>query len=297
MPDGLEFTVEPPESVQAERRTTSDAWNFWVFSLRGSASLSAEETNREVEWEGNATGDRVTEGWKLSFGLGVEGQTERFNLDENEPLRTTRRRREFQWFAARSLGPHWSFGADGEVGSSTFGNTSFRTTVGPALEYSVFPYQEYATRQLVAQYQVGVEHTRYNEVTLLGKLRETLPGHQVAMRFDQRQRWGSIEASVEWSQYLHDRSKYRVELNSELSLRIVRGLSVNFSGEASRVRDQLSLPRRSASPEEVLLRLRQLQSGYEVDFRVGVTYSFGSLFNNVVNPRFPRGGGGRRGNF
>jgi hypothetical protein len=55
---------------------------------------------------------------------------------------------------------------------------------------------------------------------------------------------------------------------------------------ASRIRDQLSLPRRSATPEEVLLRLRELQSGYEVSAAFGVTYSFGSLFNNVVNPRF-----------
>jgi hypothetical protein len=59
-------------------------------------------------------------------------------------------------------------------------------------------------------------------------------------------------------------------------------------GNASRIRDQISLPRRGATPEEVLLRLRQLQSGYEVSFSVGLTYSFGSLFNNVVNPRFGR---------
>ena len=36
----------------------------------------------------------------------------------------------------------------------------------------------------------------------------------------------------------------------------------------------------------MLLQLRELQSGYEVSFSVGVSYSFGSLFNNVVNPRF-----------
>jgi len=59
-------------------------------------------------------------------------------------------------------------------------------------------------------------------------------------------------------------------------------------GSASRVRDQLSLPRRDADPEEILLRLRQLQSGYEVSFSVGLTYTFGSIFNNIVNPRFGR---------
>jgi hypothetical protein len=37
-----------------------------------------------------------------------------------------------------------------------------------------------------------------------------------------------------------------------------------------------------------MLRLRELQSSYELRFSAGVSYSFGSLFNNVVNPRFGR---------
>ena len=78
-------------------------------------------------------------------------------------------------------------------------------------------------------------------------------------------------------------------MDGELSFRITRGLSLSLNGNASRIRDQISLPRRGATPEEVFLRIRELQSGYEVGFSIGLTYSFGSLFNNVVNPRF--GGG------
>jgi hypothetical protein len=73
-------------------------------------------------------------------------------------------------------------------------------------------------------------------------------------------------------------------------------LSVEVEGAASRIRDQLSLPRRGADPEEILLRLRELQSGYEVSLRVGFNYTFGSIFNNIVNPRFGGGGGGVGGN-
>jgi hypothetical protein len=91
---------------------------------------------------------------------------------------------------------------------------------------------------------------------------------------------------VEFSQYLHDLSKYRLETNGEVSLRIARGLSVSAELRASRIRDQISLPRRGATPEEILLRLRQLQSGYEYDFGIGVTYTFGSIFSAIVNPRF-----------
>ena len=58
--------------------------------------------------------------------------------------------------------------------------------------------------------------------------------------------------------------------------------------DASRIRDQLFLPLRGATPEEVLLRLRRLQSGYEYGFRFGLTYTFGSIFSSIVNPRFGR---------
>ena len=71
-----------------------------------------------------------------------------------------------------------------------------------------------------------------------------------------------------------------------MSVRIARGLSVSAEIDASRIRDQITLPSRGATPEEVLLRLRRLRSGYEYDFQVSLTYTFGSIFSSVVNPRF-----------
>ena len=251
--------------------------------------MDEDENTREVNWDVGLSGDRVTENWKFSIGASIDLERETFNRieeDDEQPFSVTRRERELNWFAAKSLGPHWSVGLDGEMQSSTFGNTRFSGRMAPTVEFSVFPYQDYATRQLVVQYEAGVEHARYNEITIFGKLRETLWRHELSASFDQRQPWGSVDARLEWSQYLHDRTKYRLEADGEISFRIVRGLSVDFEGSASRIRDQLSLPRKDATPEEILLRLRELQSGYEFSLSVGFTYSFGSIFNNVVNPRF-----------
>jgi hypothetical protein len=287
LPAGLDVTVRPPDGGAPPQTTASDRWNLWVFSIGAGANLDAEETNREAQWNLNLTADRVTDGWKMAVGARFDEERETFDLDEeNDPLEVRRTERSAEWFVARSFGPHWSVGLDGEVESSTFDNISFSMNSAPAVEYSVFPYEQYATRQLVLQYQLGVEHSNYSEITLFDRLEETRARHELSANLDQRQPWGSMEAGVEWSQYLHDRSKYRLEIDGELSLRIVRGLSVDVDVRASRIRDQLSLPRRTATAEEVLLRLRELQSGYEVNFSVGVTYSFGSLFNNVVNPRF-----------
>jgi hypothetical protein len=226
----------------------------------------------------------------------IDRQYEQFDLDEDEPLEAVQREQSVDFFLAKSLGPHWSFGIDGRADTSTFDNTRFRLQAAPAVEYSFFPYSEYATRQFRIDYQAGIELAKYNEVTLFGTLEETLWRHELSATIDQRQPWGSVQVSAEWSQYLHDASLYRLEVGGDVSLRITRGLEVELDGSASRIRDQISLPRRDATPEEVLLRLRELQSGYDLQFSFGLSYRFGSIFNNIVNPRFGGNGGGGGGN-
>ena len=288
LPEDLRVNVDAP-AVQAAPMVR-DPWNYWVFQLGGQASLQSEESNREEAWEVEVTADRVTDEWRISFGGQIDTQTETFNLDEEdeEPFKVVRRERRADWFLAKALGSHWSLGLDGDAESSTFGNVKFRIEMLPAIEFNVFPYEQYASRQLRFEYGLGVQHARYNEVTLFGRLRETRPRHELSVTLDQREPWGTLQSSVEWSQYLHDLRRSRLEFEGEVNLRIIRGLALEIEGQASRIRDQLSLPRRGATPEEVLLRVRELQSGHDVRLSVGVTYSFGSIFNNIVNPRFGR---------
>jgi hypothetical protein len=276
------------ERTDEQRRPADDPWKSWVFSIRGSADFNIEETQRDRSWDIEAGADRITEAWKITIGVGFNKEIEEFDLDEDEPLKAVRHDREGNWFIAKSFGPHWSFGVDGEVESSTFGNTKFAWQTAPAIEYSVFPYTEYARRQLRLAYAVGVAHARYNEITLYDKLDETHPIQEAEIAFERQEPWGSIDVNVGFRQFLHDMTKYRLEAGGELSWRITRGLSINMDGSISRVRDQLSLPRRDATQEEVLLRLRELQSAYEINFDIGFTYSFGALYNNIVNPRFGR---------
>lgn len=287
LPAGLELSIEPKEA-EGGPQPASDPWNLWVYRLGAGGSYQAEESTRETEWRLNASADRVTEAWKISFGADLEKNTQRFNLDddEDEPFKVSRDSSELESFVAKSFGPHWSIGLDTGVAASDFGNTKLSARVMPAIEFSVFPYREYATRQLVLQYKAGARHARYNEITLFGKVRETVGQHELSADFDQKTKWGSMEFGLELSQYLHDTKLYRLEAQTDLSFRITRGLSLTIEAQASRIRDQISLPLRGATPEEVLLRLRELQSSYQLEFSFGISYSFGSLFNNVVNPRF-----------
>jgi len=287
--DGVKggLTVEVEQTAQpGQAGPVTDPWNFWVMSLQGSVAMAGEESSRQLDLEAQLGADRITDEWKITTGLEIEYRREDFDLDEDEPLRAERNQREFDALVARSLNDHWSLGGRTRIDSSTFENIAIRTFTGPAIEYNLFPYSQYTRRQLRIGYAVGPYYARYREETLLFKMSDKMAQQQASVTLDQREPWGSLQAEVEYSTFLPDASLYRIQLEADVNVRLARGLSLSIEGSTSRIRDQLSIPRRGVTPEEVLLRLRRLRSGYEYDLQIGLTYTFGSIFNTIVNPRF-----------
>lgn len=273
-------------AADAAAAPTRDTWNHWVFSVQGSGELSGEESSRSRELGARVSADRVTPNWKITLGAEFDHEMEEFDLDEDDPVEVERSEREFNFLAVKALGEHWSVGTLAEIESSTFDNIRLSVAAAPAIEFNVFPYAAYTRRQLRALYAIGGKSFRYNEPTLFQKTAETRPIHELSLTFEQRERWGTLEARGQWSQYLHQFDKSRFEVEGDVAVRVARGLSIGAELNASRIRDQISLPARGASPEEILLRLRQLRSGYEYNFGINITYSFGSIFSSIVNPRF-----------
>jgi len=281
------LTVAVEQAAQpGQSGPITDPWNFWVMSVQGSVAMSGEESSRELDLSADFGADRITEDWKITMGAEIEFSREDFDLDEDEPLRAERKERDFDGLLARSLNDHWSFGGRASIDSSTFDNTALRTFIGPAIEYNFFPYSQYTRRQLRIGYAAGPYYARYREETLFFKLTDRMTQQQASVTIDQREPWGSLQAEVEYSTFLPDASLYRVQLEGDVNVRLARGLSLSVEGTTSRLRDQLSIPRRGVTAEEVLLRLRRLRSGYEYNLRIGLTYTFGSIFNTIVNPRF-----------
>jgi hypothetical protein len=158
--------------------------------------------------------------------------------------------------------------------------------VFPGIEFDVFPYSESSRRSLTFRYEVGVESFHYEEETIFGKLEETLPAQEIEVTFDVEQPWGDSRIRASFDTFLNDFSKNSTSIFGNLSFRVIRGLSININASASLIRDQIYLAEEDLTDEEILLERRQLatDSRYRVSF--GFSYTFGSIFNNVVNPRF-----------
>lgn len=267
-----------------------DPWNAWVFEIGLDGSLQREERQTELQSEASFSATRITPAWK--FGITAEGEFDRERFEFEDGV-TTSRRESYEGGAVlvRSMGPHWGAGIEGAMSSSTFDNTRLALRVAPAIEYSFWPYDEATSRQLTLQYSVGVSSFDYREETVFGRWGETRPTQSLLLGYDTRQQWGSADATLEVANFPDDFSQYRVAFDGDLEFRLVRGLSLELEGTVSLIRDQLSIARRDATEEEVLLELRALSTNYRHELSLGLRYAFGSIFNSVVNPRFGSGPG------
>jgi hypothetical protein len=191
----------------------------------------------------------------------------------------------------KSLSQHWSAGIVGNASSSTFLNYDLRVRIAPGLEYDFFPYSQSTRRMLTLQYTLGVDSHNYREETIFGKTKERLFEQKLTTSLSRRQPWGTASGSVDLAQYLNDPHKYSISAFGATNVRLFKGFSFNLFTQLSRTRDQVYLPRGEATTEEILVRQRQLATGYQYFVNFGISYSFGSIFNNIVNPRFGGGGG------
>ena len=263
-----------------------DPWHYWVFRVGMSTDKYGERTQSSGYYSGNVSANRTTEDWKIRVSGYKSGNKSRFMVSDEETVHTKEGDWSLDSLVVKSLGPHWSAGFTTSLTSSTYSNQHRVANFNPAIEYDVFPYSESSQRSLTIQYAAGPAHYEYAEITIYGKLFETMPRHSLTASLGLRQPWGTAGASAVFSQTVNEPVFNRLTLNGSFNVRIFRGLTVNASGSFARIRDQFYLEQSTATEEEILLRLRQLATGHRYSVNFGMTYSFGSLSNATVNPRF-----------
>ena len=283
----FEITM-PKVDAEAPAAAVKDPWNAWVFSLNTNGHMSGEASSKFASYRFGASASRVTEAWKWSFNGNWNRNTNEFEISETEKVESLSSSWSANGIAVKSLGPKWSAAARYSVSGSTFSNYDYNARVMAGIEYDIFPYAEQTRRSLTFSYMVGVAHYNFDEVTIFDKLTDTNPEHSFLAALGLRQKWGSVGFQSSFTQHLDDMSKNRFNIYGDADVRLFKGFSFNIFGDYSRIRDQINLRKGDIPEEEVLLRLRQLATGYQYFMGFGVSYRFGSIFNNVVNPRFNR---------
>ena len=291
--DRIEISHRPAVGErQLGAQPEDDPWNFWVFRTRLNTRVEGEDLKMSKSFGGSISANRTTDAWKMNFGVNIDYDEDTFELSDGRKLKDVSRNNAVTARVIKTVGEHMGVGFGGSAVTTTFRNQDLTWRVAPAFQFNVFPYSESTRRELTVTYAVGYNSFNYTEATIFDKIEETRINHNVLVSLDTNQPWGEAGFTYEFSQFLDEPSQSRQVVFGNVEYRIFRGFFINAFGSVSLVRDQIFLERGGVTDEEILLRRRQLATDSEYRFRIGITYAFGSIYNNVVNSRFAGSSGG-----
>ncbi|MDP9145099.1 MAG: hypothetical protein M3N43_10465, partial [Actinomycetota bacterium] len=279
----------PDDAARVGAIPAHDPWNNWVFQVGGNGAFEGESQSSSSEFQGFVSAERITDAWKIDLYASGTSERNRFTLSDSTEITRTAREAFTNLLVGRSLGDRTSIGLQASLQNSSRNNLDLVLRTSAVIEFSLYPYRESTRRLITLMYGAGLYAANYDEETVFSRLQETRPRHFAVLSLDLVQPWGQAEFELEAQSYLDGFARNRLGVSGELELRVTRGLSFDVEARYSRVRDQLSLARGDASDDEILLELRQLQTDYTLDLRFGLSYTFGSIFSSVVNPRFRSG--------
>jgi len=270
-----------------EKEIEKDKWNNWVFRTSASGYINGEEGYSYRSYNGRLTANRITAESKFTSSFSMNSNISKFEY-ENFSLVTEKKSKYANMTFVKSQGEHFSIGARANYTQSTLQNYDGHYKFSPCIEYNIFPYSESSEHRMSLLYGVSTNHNDYTDTTVYLKVSENFVSHLLYLSYHNSQTWGSLSLSIYGDQILDkdDLKKYNIGISSNIDWNIAKGLALNFWGYIDLDRAQIHLPLNGATYEEIILRQKELESNYFYRLDFGLSYTFGSMKNNVVNPRF-----------
>ena len=262
-----------------------DPWNYWLFNIGGDLSFSKQELQSQKEFGSNFDLNRITEKIKFKSDLDYNRVVQEFN-DDGFVIFSRITLLDSDVDLVYSLGPKWSFGIFSGYTKSTYTNIDAQLKFNLGLEYNIFKWDKSDKKVFSLAYLLGYKYNDYIEETIFNRKYEDIYQHNLRLYFLKRQNWGNIEAIAGISSFLNDFSVNRLQFELEGSFRLSKIISLFGNINLESIHDQVFLSKSSLNTEDLLLMQRQLPTDFSLSVDFGIELTFGSIYNNVVNPRF-----------
>lgn len=272
------------DSKQNETVAVVDKWKNWVFEVSGGLYTDKEASRKVNSYNLGFEVDKVTEDWRISMDFRHDNSNSSFS-NEDTTYESSRIGTRVFGRVVKSVSDHFSAGFFYGGQKDTYQNLASNYYLQPAVEYSLFPYAEVLNKEITLSYRMGSIHNQYIETTIFGFDKQKLSNHSLNLNVRFRQKWGDISSYMSATQYLNDGTKKRLSLRSNFNIRVIEGLSVRFSSNIQLIRDQFNLPAGDNSIEDLLLQQKQIATDFKTSFSVGLSYTFGSIYNSIINTR------------
>ncbi len=283
----MSLAYTAPDKKEADDATTKkDPWNYWVMSVGSSAFFNGDANYKSTSIYSYINADRETNKSKVNIGFSHSYKKNEIKISETEKVIINNPKINLFGNVIRKFNEHWGAGVFSSYTQDIFSNIDNRLSFAPKIEYDIFPYSKFNNERLVLQYAIGPEINDYADTTFYFKTKETVWQQQAALIGSFNKPWGNINAGMFYSAYMDNLRKYSLSFSGSVNWRIFKGFRLGFGGNYDITRNLISIPKGSASRDDVLTQRRLLNSGYNYFFGIGFSYQFGSKFNNFINPAF-----------
>ncbi len=294
----IDISVRVSKNEEASNSLTKkkDKWNFWVFNVGFSGNINSDDYSKSNRISGSIRANRVTEKLKISINANISKNVRTIQFDStiskfpnnNSGIYTT---------IVKSLSSHWSVGGKASFNHSTYSNTDARLSVRPAVEYSFFKYKDAVKKSITLFYSIGPSTNNYIDSGYYDKPDHLLFEQSLSLNVGFLQKWGNVNLEASYNNYLNSFSLNDVKIKGRsintfsvggyIEVRIIKGLSLNVSANANFTKGIYpNIPRKFFSRDDLLTNTRQYPTEKGLYSYFGINYRFGSIYNNVVNPRF-----------
>lgn len=294
----IQADIEKGETPLNSTGTKKDPWNFWVMNIRVNGFLQKNDYSKNSRYSTSFDASRTTEKLKVNNGIYFTKNEMVIKLNNSESVYPNKGYGVYSNIV-KSINEHWSYGEKISYTYSTFSNYQSGIELLPAIEYSLFPYKEAVKKVITIYYEVGPTWNQYLDSSYYGKLRESIVQQSLSVNFGFTQKWGNVYANATWETFLNNFSLEgktikgmninKISFGSSANIRIVKGLSFNIYLGTGFTRGVFpNLRRKDFNREDILSNVRQIPTTNNIFMSIGLNYRFGSIYNNVVNPRFNR---------
>lgn len=270
---------------KTDNQTIKDKWDFWVFNLSANGWFNGEAYYRTKNLYGSLSARRITNENKLEFYLNNSFNQNYYYIDDSTEVESLFRSYYSEFSYVKSLNDHWSAGLDFEYNSSIFNNLQFNLGNSALLEYNIFPYSESTRKQFRFYYKTGLRIDRYYDSTILNKTKMNWAFQEAGMYVELVKEWGTLSTWLNYTSFFNNFKFWASSIWTEASFNLFKGFSLNLSMSVSYIQNQVTLRMDEASDNDILLRQVQLPTTFQYWSSIGISYTFGSIYNNIVNAR------------
>ena len=292
----ISVLVSKNESAVNSLSNKKDKWNFWVFNIGVNGDFSSDDYSKRNSITGRINANRVTERSKVSINANISRSVRTYD-DNGVKNKFRNNSSSFNTTMVSSLNNHWSVGGFGNILHSDYSNYDVQFNLNPAIEYSFFPYKEAVKRSITLFYRIGPSYNKFIDSSNYISPEHWLFQHSLSLNVGFIQKWGNVNMNASWDNFLNSFESDSVKIKGRdintfsvggnLDIRIVKGLSLYIYSSINFTKGIYpNISRYAVSLNDLLTGNRQYASQRSFFSYFSLNYRFGSIYNNVVNPRF-----------